>query len=100
MAPRRALAAALLAALCCATAVGYSPDLYKGYYAGGTTPLAQSIASANAALRGLQLRCALITLLQNGTWFPDNGALRALRATVRCAPCAAPPCAARHAAVV
>jgi len=80
---RRSLAAALAALLFCATAStasAYSTtDIYHGYYANGTTPLAQSFAAAKAALNGLQLRCALITLLQNNTWFPDNGAAAPLQ---------------------
>ena len=82
MASRRspALALAALAALHCATASvtftasGYTANIYANYYANGTTPLAQSFAAANAVLKGLPIRCALITLLQNNTWFPDNGA--------------------------
>ena len=89
MAPRRALAAASLAALlCCTSALNYSTtDIYKGYYAAGTTPSAQSFAAAKAALNGLQLRCALITILQNNTWFPDNGALRPAGSNACAAPC-------------
>ena len=85
MASRRwpALALAALATLQCATAsanftaTGYTANIYAGYYANGTTPLAQSFAAANSVLRGLPIRCALITLLQNSTWMPDNGACRA-----------------------
>lgn len=76
MAPRRALSAALAAVLmCCASGLNYSTtDIYKNYYASGTTPLGQSFAAAKSALNGLQIRVALITILQNNTWFPDNGA--------------------------
>lgn len=82
MAPRLSLALALaaLAALHNATAslnftaTGYTANPYDTYYKNGTSPLAQSFAAANAVLKGLPIRCALITLLQNNTWFPDNGA--------------------------
>ena len=48
MAPRRALAAAALAVvqLCCVSGLNYSTtDIYKNYYAAGTTPLGQSFAA-------------------------------------------------------
>lgn len=83
MAPRRALAAAALAVvqLCCVSGLNYSTtDIYKNYYAAGTTPLGQSFAAAKSALNGLQIRVALITILQNNTWFPDNGARVSQRA--------------------
>ena len=92
MAPRRspALALAALAALRCVaasinfTATGYSASPFDTYYANGTTPLGQSFAAANAVLKGLPIRCALITLLQNNTWYPDNGARSPLRTPRRC----------------
>jgi|APGre2960657505_1045072.scaffolds.fasta_scaffold190611_1 hypothetical protein len=69
--------AALAALLTCCLAAGaqatnYSANIYRDYYKNGTTPTLQSFASAKSVLNGLPLRCAIYTILQNNTWYPDN----------------------------
>jgi hypothetical protein len=79
--------AALLAALllaCVSPSAAYSDDLYRGYYKNGTTASKQAFAAAKAALQGLHLRCAIYTILQNNTYFPDSVRLRGASAAARC----------------
>jgi hypothetical protein len=85
-APCLALAALLAALLlaCVSPSAAYSDDLYRGYYKNGTTASKQAFAAAKAALQGLHLRCAIYTILQNNTYFPDSVRLRGASAAARC----------------
>jgi hypothetical protein len=64
-----------LAALCVFLALlpGCSAQWsYENYFNSSTTSLAQSQAAATAVLSGLTLRVALLSIVQNVTFFPDN----------------------------
>jgi hypothetical protein len=72
--PRRSplLRLFLLVALALRAKAQSTPWSYENYFNSSTTPLAQSQTAAAAVLNGLTLHVAVLNIVQNLTFFPDN----------------------------